>query len=92
MCFGHLFLKDSGRCPDGGLDSIGSSGWVGGARNMKSVWPPLVAIFFMTYLYRAGGPWPPRIPPGSATGPSSGKGLVGLKHINELGGGFDLQQ
>ena len=23
--------------------------------NMKSVWLPLVAIFFMTYLYRIGG-------------------------------------
>ena len=31
---------------------------------MKSMWPPLAAIFFMTYLYRAGGggPWPPRHP------------------------------
>ena len=31
---------------------------------MKSMWPPLTAIFFMTYLYRAGGggPWPPRHP------------------------------
>ena len=33
----------------------GSSGRVRGPRNMKSVWPPLVAIFFMTYFYRAGG-------------------------------------
>ena len=40
----------------------------GGARNMKSMWPPLAAIFFMTYLYRAGrGHGPPRHPPGSAT-------------------------
>ena len=38
-----------------------------GARNMKSMWPPLAAIFFMTCLYRAGGTWPPRHPPGSAT-------------------------
>ena len=34
---------------------------------MKSMWPPLVAIFFMTCLYRAGGAWPHRHPPGSAT-------------------------
>ena len=53
-------------------NNIGSSGWVegGGARNMKSMWPPLVAVFFMTYFYRAwggGGAWPPRPPPpGSA--------------------------
>ena len=46
---------------------------VGGPRNMNSMWPPLAAISFMTYLYRAGGPWPPRHPldpllnPGSAT-------------------------
>ena len=46
--------------------SIGSSGRVG-PRNMKSMWLPLAAIFFMTYLYRAGGAWPPRHPPGSAT-------------------------
>ena len=39
--------------------SIGSSGRVeGGARNMKSMWSPLAAIFFMTCLYRAGGAWP----------------------------------
>ena len=31
----------------------------GGARKMKSMWPPLAAIFFMTNFYRAGGtPWP----------------------------------
>ena len=30
-----------------------------GARNMKSMWPPLAAIFFMTYLYRAGGAMAP---------------------------------
>ena len=35
---------------------------------MKSMRPPLAAIFFMTYFHRAGGPWPPRPPPGSATG------------------------
>ena len=27
----------------------------GRPRNMKSMGPPLVAIFFMTYFYRAGG-------------------------------------
>ena len=44
--------------------SIGSSGRVGeGARNMKSMWLPLVAIFFMTYLYRAGGTMVPSAPP-----------------------------
>ena len=41
----------------------------GGEKNMKSMWSPLVAIFFMTYFYRAGGgghgPLGP--PPGSAT-------------------------
>ena len=46
--------------------SIGSSGWVGGGRgtrNMKSMWPPLLAIFFMTYFYRAlGGAMAPRHP------------------------------
>ena len=48
---------------------IGSSGRVGGgARNMKSMWPPLAAIFFMTYLYRAwGGHGPLGTLPGSAT-------------------------
>ena len=40
-----------------------------GARNMKSMWLPLVVIFFMTYLYRAGGGGvAPSAPPGSATG------------------------
>ena len=41
-----------------------------GARNMKSMWPPLAAIFFMTCLYRAGGggAMAPSAPPGSATG------------------------
>ena len=38
-----------------------------GARNMKSIWPPLAAIFFMTYLYKAGGGMAPSAPPGSAT-------------------------
>ena len=38
------------------LISIGSSRGVGGgAKSMKAMWPPLAAIFFMTYLYRAGG-------------------------------------
>ena len=39
------------------FEIILSSGRVGGggARNMKSMWPSLAAIFFMTYLYRAGG-------------------------------------
>ena len=48
------------------LVSSGSSGRVGGGgsgtRKMKSMRPPLAAIFFMTYFYRAGeryGP-PPR--------------------------------
>ena len=34
----------------------------GGARNMKSIRPPSVAIFFMTYFTGPGGAWPP-IPP-----------------------------
>ena len=33
---------------------VGHSGRMGGARSMKSMWPPLAAIFLMTYLYRAG--------------------------------------
>ena len=37
------------------LISSRSSGQVGGARNMKSMWPNSAAIFFMTYFYRAGG-------------------------------------
>ena len=52
------------------IHSSGSSGRVrGGARNMKSMHPPLAAIFFMTFFYRAGRPWSPRHPPGSATDP-----------------------
>ena len=49
--------------------SSGSSGRVrGGARNMKSMRPPSVAIFFMTYFHRArGGAMAPSAPPGSAT-------------------------
>ena len=35
----------------------------GGPRNMKSMQPPLAAIYFMTYFHRAGrGAWPPRPP------------------------------
>ena len=36
----------------------------GGPRNMKSIFPPLAAIFLMTYFYRTGGggAWPPRPP------------------------------
>ena len=52
----------------GCLGSSGSSGRVGGggARNMKSMQPPLTAIFFMTKFYRAGGMAPLALP-GSAT-------------------------
>ena len=35
-----------------------AAGWGeggGGARNMKSMWPPLAAIFFMAHFYRAWG-------------------------------------
>ena len=32
------------------------AGWGGWARNMKSRQPPLAAIFYMTYFYRAGDP------------------------------------
>ena len=42
--------------------------WKGGVRNMKSMRPPLAAIFFMTSFYKAGGDMahlPP--PPESAT-------------------------
>ena len=44
--------------------SIGSSGRVGGGpRNMKSMWPPLAAIFFMTSFYRTRGGHGPLAPP-----------------------------
>ena len=48
-----------------------TGGW--GARNIKSMRLPLVAIFFMTNFYRAGGamaPLPSPAPPGSATAPN----------------------
>ena len=51
--------------------SSGSRCWVKGgrARNMKSMWPPSTAIFFITYFYRAGGGGGRALsPPGSATG------------------------
>ena len=52
------------------LLSSGSSSRVeGGARNMKSMRPNSVAIFFMTYFYRAGGGHGGLAPPGSATDP-----------------------
>ena len=48
--------------------SSGSSGRVRrGPRNMKSMQPPLAAIFFMTYFHRARGAMAPSPPPGSAT-------------------------
>ena len=34
-----------------------------GARNMKSMWPPIAAIFFVTYFYRVGGSMAPSTPP-----------------------------
>ena len=37
-----------------------------GARNMKSLWLTLAAIFFMTYFHRVGA-MPPSAPPRSAT-------------------------
>ena len=46
-----------------------AAGW-GGPRNMKSMRPPLVAIFFMTSFYRTaggGGMAPLAPPPESAT-------------------------
>ena len=44
--------------------SIGSSGrGRGGARNMKSMCPPLVAIFFYDLFVQGLGAWPPRHPP-----------------------------
>ena len=48
--------------PKGQQHRIQRPGVGEGARNMKSMWLPLVVIFFMTYLYRAGGAWPPRHP------------------------------
>ena len=53
------------------LSSSGSSSRMGGARNMKSMQPPLAAIFFITYFYLArwvgGGGMAQFWPPGSAT-------------------------
>ena len=40
-------------------------GGVGGVRNMKSMWPPLTSIFFITYYYGRGDMAPS--PPGSAS-------------------------
>ena len=58
--------------------SSGSSGRVrGGAGNRKSMRPPLVAIFFMTYFHRAGGGGlAPSPPPGSATVTLTGVRMV----------------
>ena len=44
-----------------------AAGWGRGARNMKSMWLPLAAIFFMTYLYRAG--WGDMAPSAPAVDP-----------------------
>ena len=71
------------------VSSSGSSGRVrGGPRNMKSMRPPSVAIFFMTYFHRAGGAMAPSAPPGSATGfVCNGILLIGLKfncHSDEI--------
>ena len=56
-------------CKQAASDPAAGWGGGGGSRNMKSMWPPLAAIFFMTYLYRAvGGHGPLGTPlPGSAT-------------------------
>ena len=57
-----------------GDPSSGSSGRVrGGPRNMKSMRPPSVAIFFMTYFYRARGGMAPSAPPGSPSGSGNGE-------------------
>ena len=50
----HYPVSDDTSAEFSGTASDPAAGW-GGARNMKSMWPPLAAIFFMTYLYRAGG-------------------------------------
>ena len=48
--------------------SSGSRPGKGGPRNITSMRPPLVAIFFMTYFHRAGGGHGPLgPPPGSAS-------------------------
>ena len=46
--------------------------------DMKSMWSPLVAIFFMTYFYRAGGgtTWPPHPHPNPATAITAPKCFV----------------
>ena len=43
---------------------------------MKSMWLPLVAIFYMTNLNRAAGAMAPLPPPGSATAPPTSPKLV----------------
>ena len=45
---------------------------------MKSIWPPLVTIFFMTYLYRTGGGYGTLDPPplGSVTDLSANKQII----------------
>ena len=43
---------------------------------MKSMWPPLAAIFFMTNFYRAGGAMAPSATPGSSTAPLLPRQLV----------------
>ena len=52
-------IANAGLCPER-IQRLGK----GGARNMKSMRLPVVAIFFMTNFYRAGGEgaWPPRPP------------------------------
>ena len=57
-----MLLDILNQCHTMGCNSSGSSSRVGRTRNMKSMRPPLAAIFFMTYFYRARGAMPPCLP------------------------------
>ena len=58
---------------------------------MKSMWLPLAAIFFMTYLYRAGGPMAPSHPPGSTTATIWHQQGSTLPDLSKLGVGAGTQ-
>ena len=48
----HIHVNEQHRSDPAAGWGEGGGGW---ATNMKSVWPPLAGIFFMTYFYRGGG-------------------------------------
>ena len=59
------------------LGSSGCSGWVRGGGKKHEIY---VAIFFMTYFYKAGG-WPLRPPPVSATVRHRSDSIQGTDYI-----------